>query len=339
MRRGIVQCGVAALLFGASTPFAAQLAREMNPFTLAGLLYLGAALAVIPASLRHRPDAVSVRRGRGRLTIAVVLGGAIGPVLLATGLRHTSAASASLLLNLELVFTVVLAAVVFREHIGPRVAIGAGLVAAGSVVVGGSGSTPDFRIGALLISAACVCWAIDNGVTADLDELAPAHITLAKGLVAGGANTFIGLGVSPMPPLPSIGAALLIGVFGYGISITMWVAGARDLGAARAQVIFATAPFLGAIVAWTLFGDAVTVPAIVALVVAAIGVGLVTRSDHGHLHTHPAVEHDHEHTHDDGHHDHEHADGFRGRHQHGHIHAAREHTHAHVPDLHHRHDH
>lgn len=99
---------MAALLFGASTPFTAQLAREMNPFTLAGLLYLGAALAVVPAAVRYRPDAASIRRGRSRLTIAVVLGGAIGPVLLATGLRHTPAANASLLLNLELVFTVML---------------------------------------------------------------------------------------------------------------------------------------------------------------------------------------------------------------------------------------
>ncbi|MGV8964677.1 MAG: DMT family transporter [Cellulomonas sp.] len=339
MRRGIVQCGAAALLFGASTPFAAQLAREMNPFTLAGLLYLGAALAVIPGSLRYRPDVASIRRGRGRLTLAVVLGGAVGPVLLAMGLKHTPAASASLLLNLELVFTVVLAAVVFREHIGQRVAVGAGLVAIASAVVGWSGSTPDFRIGALLIAAACVCWAIDNGVTADLDELAPAHITLAKGLVAGGANTLIGLSVSPLPSLPVIGAGLLIGVFGYGISITMWVAGARDLGAARAQVVFATAPFLGAIVAWTVFGDVVTATAVVALVVAAIGAGLVTRSDHGHLHTHPTLQHDHEHVHEDSHHDHEHADSVGGRHQHPHTHTAVEHTHAHVPDLHHRHDH
>ena len=335
----MVRCGVAALLFGASTPFAAQLAREMSPFTLAGLLYLGAALAVIPASLRHRPDAASLRRGRGRLALAVVLGGAVGPVLLATGLRHTSAASASLLLNLELVFTVVLAAVVFREHVGPRVACGAGLVAVASVVVGGSGSTPDLRLGALLIAAACACWAIDNGVTADLDELAPAHITLAKGLVAGGVNTVIGLAVAPVPDLAVTASALVIGVFGYGISITLWVAGARDLGAARAQVVFATAPFLGAVVAWTVFGDPVTVPAVVALVVAAIGVALVTRSDHGHLHTHPAVVHDHEHVHDDDHHDHVHPDGFAGRHQHPHTHTPLEHTHAHVPDLHHRHDH
>jgi len=48
------------------------------------------------------------------------------------------------------------------------------------------------------------------------------------------------------------------GLVGYGVSITLWVAGARDLGAARGQLVFATAPFVGAIVAWTVFSDQIT---------------------------------------------------------------------------------
>ncbi|HWS58947.1 MAG TPA: DMT family transporter [Actinotalea sp.] len=339
MRRGVVRAGLAALLFGASTPFASQLAQGTSAFTLAGLLYLGAALAVLPTSLRHRPHPASLRRGAGRLTTAVVVGGAIGPVLLALGLQHTSAASASLLLNLELVFTVVLAATVFHEHIGSRVALGAALVAVASLLLTGPGATADLRLGAVLIAAACLCWAIDNSVTAELDELAPAHITLAKGLVAGTANTLLGLAGAPAPPLPTVGAALLVGALGYGLSITLWVSGARDLGAARAQVVFASAPFIGAVVAWTVFDEAITAAALAALTLAALGVALVTRSDHAHPHVHEAIEHDHEHTHDDGHHDHVHADGFTGRHQHPHTHLRLEHAHPHVPDLHHRHDH
>lgn len=339
MRRGIVRSGLAALLFGASTPFAAQLAREMNAFTLAGLLYLGAALAVLPTSLRHRPERAAVRRGAPRLATAVVVGGVMGPVLLAAGLQHTSAASASLLLNLELAFTVVLAAVVFREHIGTRVAVGAGLVVIASLVVVGPGAAADLRLGAVLIAAACLCWAVDNGVTAELDELAPAHITLAKGLVAGGVNTLIGLGLSPMPGGASVATALLIGALGYGVSITLWVAGARDLGAARAQVVFASAPFLGVLIAWVGFREPATAAGIAALGLAMGGVALVARSDHGHTHVHDAIVHDHEHTHDEGHHEHVHAEGVVGRHQHQHSHERAEHSHPHVPDLHHRHDH
>lgn len=113
----------------------------------------------------------------------------------------------------------------------------------------------------------------------------------------------------------------------------------RDLGAARGQLVFATAPFVGAIVAWTVFTDPVTTREVVSLVIAAVGVSFVLRSDHVHDHAHDPIEHDHEHVREDGHHDHSHPDGEVVRHQHAHSHEALAHAHPHVPDLHHRHDH
>ena len=336
--RGIVRCGLAAVLFGISAPLASRLAGELGAFSLAGLLYLGAAIAVLPVVGRNVPDRGTVRRAGPRLAVAVIVGGAVGPVLLAAGLGYVSAATASLLLNLELVFTTIVAALVFHEHIGRRVVAGTALVVAAGVVLAWSGSA-ELRWGALLIAGACLCWAVDNSVTAALDELAPAHITLAKGVAAGGANFVIGLLADGPPPLgPALGA-LVVGAFGYGISITLWVAGARELGAARGQLVFATAPFIGAVVAWTFLGETATPRELVSVALAASGVLFVLRSDHEHVHGHEALVHDHEHTHDDGHHDHVHPDGFAGRHQHVHEHRRLVHHHPHVPDLHHRHDH
>jgi len=231
-----------------------------------------------------------------------------------------------------------MAGLIFHEHIGRRVVSGTALVVAAGLVLAWSGST-ELRWGALLIAAACFCWAIDNSVTAALDDLAPAHITLAKGVVAGGANLIIGLVAEGAPPAGAVVGALVVGAFGYGISITLWVAGARELGAARGQLVFATAPFIGAIVAWTVLGDAVTAREIVSVVLAAIGVSFVLGSDHEHRHAHDDTVHDHEHAHDDGHHNHQHGDGFAGRHQHVHAHRAIVHQHPHVPDVHHRHPH
>ena len=337
-RRGILRCSLAAVLFGISAPAASQLAADMGAFTLAGLLYLGAAIAVLPVIGRVRPTRRALVRGAPRLATAVVLGGAVGPVLLATGLSHAPAATASLLLNLELVFTTVLAYFVFKEHIGPRVVTGTGLVVVAGLVLGWSGDA-DLRWGVLLIAGACFCWAVDNCVTANLDELAPSHITFVKGVIAGGANLAIGLVLGGAVPGWSIIGALIVGGFGYGMSITLWVAGARDLGAARGQLVFATAPFVGAIVAWTVFADPVATKEVVSLVIAAVGVSFVLRSDHQHEHRHEPVEHDHEHVHDDGHHDHEHPAAELVRHQHPHSHVALVHLHPHVPDLHHRHEH
>ena len=337
-RTAVIRCVVAAVLFGASAPAASELAGGVDAFTLGGLLYVGAALAVLPATLRRPPSIRSLRRGGGRLAVAVIVGGAIAPVLLAAGLARTPAATASLLLNLELVATVLLAAAVFHEHIGSRVAAGTALVVSGGAVLAWS-SSPELRLGALLVIGACACWAVDNCVTAELDELAPHHITMVKGVVAGVANLAIGLVVASAPSVGAIVAGLVIGAFGYGLSITLWVAGARELGAARAQLIFAIAPFVGAAIAWLALGEPVTVAQVVAVALAALGVAAVMGSAHLHEHHHDAVDHDHEHVHDDAHHGHVHAASEAGRHQHPHRHDVLVHSHPHVPDLHHRHDH
>lgn len=339
-RVGVVRCLLAAVLFGASTPLASQLAGSVPPFTLAGLLYVGAAAAAVPATVRRPPTAGALRAEWRPVMAAVVMGGAVGPVLLVAGLARTNAATASILLNAELAATVVLAAVVFREHIGARMWTAAGLITvAGAMLAWQPGATVD--VGALFVVAACVAWGFDNGVTASIEHFAPEHVVMLKGLIAGSANVAIGLlatgwGASTTPS--DVVAALAIGAGGYGLSITLWVKGARDLGAARGQAIFATAPFIGAAIAWSFLGDDISPVEVIATLVAASGVAVSLRSAHRHTHRHRDTIHEHEHGHDDGHHDHAHDDDVAGRHTHVHRHRQLVHYHLHVPDLHHRHD-
>src|SRR5262249_54189788 len=153
-----------------------RIAGDANAFALAGLLYVGAAVTALPATVARPPTTSSLRVASGRPTIAVVAGGATAPRLLAARPARAPAAAASLLLNRELVSTVLLAAAVFHEHIGPRVASGTAVVMAGGVVLTWSVG-PGLRLGALLVIAACMCWALDNCITAGVDQLAPHHIT------------------------------------------------------------------------------------------------------------------------------------------------------------------
>jgi drug/metabolite transporter (DMT)-like permease len=327
------------VLFGATVPFASRLADDTTAPMLAGLLYLGAALAVVPFLGRPHDALRTMRRGGWRLAIAVIAGGLLGPLALTAGLTRTPAATASLLLNVELVATAVLAAVAFGEHIGRRVGLGVALVVTASAVVGWS-DTPELRVGALLIVAACLCWGVDNVVTARLDTVAPGHITLAKGTIAGTTNVCIALGLgAAWPGLAVTLPALALGAVGYGASITLWVAGARELGAARGQLVFSAAPFVGVLIAWTAFGDPATLPQAVALAIAGIGVSLVLGSAHEHQHQHVVMSHIHEHEHD-AHHQHRHDDEeSAASHVHEHAHEPLVHAHPHVPDLHHRHVH
>ena len=193
-----------------------------------------------------------------------------------------------------------------------------------------------------MIAGACLAWGLDNGVTAKIDQLSPEQVVLLKGSVAGLANMLLAFAFAEGAIDVSVGqvvAGLVIGATGYGASIVLWVKGARDLGAARGQVIFAAAPFIGAIIAWSVLGESVTVAQLIAVVIAAAGVGVSLESAHDHKHAHEAMEHDHEHSHDDDHHDHAHDKAVEGRHTHPHRHRPVVHSHPHVPDLHHRHRH
>ena len=339
--RGVRRCALAAVLFGATTPFASRLADDTSAPMLAGLLYLGAAVAIAPRLLTTPLPRQAIRRGGRQLAVAVIAGGLLGPLFLAAGLQRTPAATASLLLNVELAATTVLAALFFKEHVGRRIWTGCAVVVLAGIIVGWT-DVPRLALGAAFVMAACICWGLDNCVTASLDALAPEHITFVKGAIAGATNVAIALALGgQLPSAVAAFAVVALGAIGYGASITLWVTGARDVGAARGQLIFSTAPFVGVAVAWIVLGDPATLNQLVAAVLAASGVLLVVRSGHHHRHAHDRLDHVHEHVHDE-HHQHEHpadVDTVRSHHTHQHRHHALVHAHPHVPDVHHRHDH
>lgn len=333
---------LSAICFGASTPASKWLLGSLEPLQLAGLLYLGAALGMLPSlALESRGPRVGLDRASLlRLAGAVVCGGVLGPVLLLTALRQSAAGSISLLLNLELALTAVLGALVFREHLGARGWIGAAGVLLASSVLGGAGGWPGLTAAALT-AAACLCWALDNHLTALIDGISAQRSTLVKGAVAGSVNLALGASAAPLPgDAVVIAAALALGAVSYGASIALYIRAAHELGATRAQAVFASAPFAGAALAFGLLGEPLRAEHGVALALLVPSVSALLWSRHAHPHVHEPLEHAHSHRHDDGHHTHRHAGlPAQVRHTHRHAHDALRHAHPHWPDLHHRHTH
>lgn len=334
-------CLLSAALFGASPPFAKELLEGIGPLTLAGLLYLGAALGVAPFSFRGgSPERRRHPTHLKYLLGAVVFGGIAGPVLLLWGLARTPAASASLWLNFETVATAACAWLLFREHLGLRT-----WLAAACVVVAGALLALPLDIGTLsgagLIAGACICWGLDNNLTSLIDGYTPAQSTLIKGLAAGGVNLALGLAIEGAPSPAMIAPALGVGALAYGVSIMLYISGAHHLGATRSQMLFASAPFWGVAVAWFAFGEPVTTMQLIAIAPMAVGVGLLLGGSHEHEHSHESLTHTHSHRHDDDHHHHYVHPGMPAwvRHTHEHSHDQVTHSHPHHPDLHHRHTH
>jgi drug/metabolite transporter (DMT)-like permease len=217
---GVREAVLAAMLFGAATPFASRVVGEASPQVLAGLLYLGSGLLLGVSMLAWptRRQAPLTRRELPPLAGAIFFGGALGPLLLMFGLRSTPAPTASLLLNLEVVFTAVIAWVIFHESLDRRVAVGFALIVGGGVVLSwndhGAFGLP---AGALAVAAACGCWAIDNNLTQKISAKDPRQIATLKGLLAGGANLAIGLlAGGSLPAWGATAATMSIGLVGYG---------------------------------------------------------------------------------------------------------------------------
>jgi drug/metabolite transporter (DMT)-like permease len=342
----VVAALAAAVLFGASTPLAKALVGDVTPVLLAGLLYLGSGVGL---------SIVRIVRDRGVksaglsavewpwLAGAIATGGVLGPILLMYGLRRSSAADASLLLNLEAVLTALLAWLVFHENFDRRIVLGMALIVAGGVALAWPTTAAPHAsvLGACAVAGACVCWAVDNNLTRKISASDPLFIAGTKGLVAGSTNVALGLAWgAKLPPAALVVATTGVGLAGYGLSLVLFVLALRGLGSARTAAYFSAAPFVGAAIAILGWHEPVSWAFWLAAALMAAGVWLHLTEVHEHEHSHEPLTHTHAHRHD-AHHQHQHPFAWDGHepHTHAHSHAVLRHTHAHYPDVHHRHGH
>jgi drug/metabolite transporter (DMT)-like permease len=257
------------------------------------------------------------------------------------GLSTTQASSAALLLNLEGLATMAIAWIVFRENVDRRLLLGALAILAGALLLSWQGGPTGFGFGALAIAGACLAWGIDNNLMRKLSSADPVQIALIKGLVAGCVNFLLALALGAhLPPLRALAGAAVVGFFGYGVSLVLFVLGLRHLGTARTGAYSSTAPFMGAMLAVFVLGEPLTARLMFAGALMAVGLYFHLTEAHAHEHTHTAMDHEHRHVHD-AHHQHAHSpDDPPGEpHSHWHHHAPMTHTHPHYPYLHHRHGH
>lgn len=345
MKRFAIITGIlSGFLFGIATPFSKLLLEGLNSFQLAGLLYLGAALAMLPYIFRKNsnPKLLFQSGNMAKTTGIIFFGGFAGPLLLLAGLKMANAASVSIWLNMELVATAILGVVIFKDALDRNTWIGVVLtISAGIITSFGEGSSG--ITSGLLITAACICWGIDNHLTALTDGASPQTVTFVKGIIAGSVNLMIGCLIAGQTMvLGNVVPAIIVGIFAYGISIVLYVTSAQNIGATRSQILFSTAPIWGVILSYLFVHEPFQWVHLISIAFLTLAVIVTNLFSHKHMHTHVVMEHIHYHQHTDGHHTHLHeGETIPGNKWHSHLHAHEplSHKHPHDPDLHHRHEH
>ncbi len=287
--RGVLVAFASAFAYGLTTPVTAVLARRLGTWQLAAALYLGAAVLLVR---RSGPIVAGERRW---LAASALVGGVVAPGLLVVGLRLADAATASLALASQTVFTAAIAWVVAREHVSRRTAAGMAALALAGLVLAWRGS-PHGAGGTLLILGAALAWAIDDNLARRLERSDTLAVAGWKGLAAGVTSLLLAFLLGEGLPGPAFAAGLAVGAIGYGLSVAWFVSAQRDLGTARTAAYFGTAPVIGALAALAA-GARPNPPAFAAaLVLTAVGVWLHLGEQHDHEHRHGDLVHAHPHT-------------------------------------------
>jgi drug/metabolite transporter (DMT)-like permease len=184
----------AAVLFGIATPVLKLLLSTVTPVLLVALLSMGAGGGVLCWLAVCRSDFPGLAHlslpGRDRYWLAgtVVIGGVIAPLVQFTSLAVTPAATASLLLNFEIVSTVLIAYLMFREPVYWKTGLALAAVLTGSILLSwNGGGIFGFSIGAAGIILSCFLWGLDNNFMGRISALSPGMIVMVKGLCSAEA--------------------------------------------------------------------------------------------------------------------------------------------------------
>lgn len=281
MKTGIFLAILAAALYALNAPLSKLLLAYMPPTLTAGFLYLGAGvgmgvLALVRRVRKTPREEKSLTKKEFPFVVAMILLDIAAPILLLTGLNATTAENASLLNNFEIVMTAIIALVVFKEAISPRLWLGIACVTAACLLLSfESAESLQFSKGSLLILLACVCWGVENNCTRKISSKDPLQIVLLKGIFSGLGSIVIGLCIGERLTNGWIVVTVAaLGFVAYGLSIFFYVYAQRLIGAARTSAYYAVAPFIGVLLSLLVFRELPDYPFFIALAVMALGAWL-----------------------------------------------------------------
>jgi len=274
--KAIIYALLAAIFYSLNVPFSKALLQEVEPSMMAGFLYLGAALGIAILYLLNHKNVKNLERLNKKdlpYTIMMVVLDICAPLLLMFGLLSTSASSASLLNNFEIVATSLIALTFFKEKIRKPLWLGIIFITLASIFLSYEPSeTMSFSWGAILVILATLCWGLENNCTRSISDKSTYQIVFIKGLFSGLGSLIVALFLKEsFPSFINILKVLALGSVAYGLSIFLYVRAQNVIGAAKTSAYYACAPFIGSLLAYLLLKEQLSSYYFIALFLMLVG--------------------------------------------------------------------
>src|SRR5438093_3745247 len=285
---GLFYVLIAAVLFGSAFTLAKEPLKSINSLMLSSVVYLISGASLLPAAFRS-PLKITEKRQVAILVIIAILGAAVAPLLLFLGLEQTEPTDAAILINGEIIFTIIFAWIFFGERASDLRSIASIIL----VIIGLGLATTDLRIsgtlfqykpGNIMILAATVCWALDNNISRRYlmtANIGPASLAMIKSFMGGSilfvASVLLGR-VSLAFPVSLWPQIIFMSVFGFGYALLFFLKGLKKIGTVRTMMVFSLTPIFGIVIAILVTGASISYLQVFATALIIFGIIMINRN-------------------------------------------------------------
>jgi len=198
------------------------------------------------------------------------------------GLHHTTAVNATILINTELLFTMIIAITVFRECVERKEILPLGMISIGAIVLPliidifeNGNFVSGFVFGDIMIILAAAFFALDISIARYVSTLVPATRISQISAFAGIPFALILVLIFQIPfeiPIEQIPSIIYMGVFVSGLSYFFFVIALKLIGAIRTVLIYSTTTVFGILFSGIFLGERITEINLFSVAVIIVGV-------------------------------------------------------------------
>lgn len=296
---GYVAVITATVFFGVWNTFSKILLEDLHPLSLSALVYLvaGTFLFLIHFSplsgkildLLNKNTKVETgisKKNYMVLITTVLVGAVIAPFIYLNGLDRITAVNASLLLNVEILFIIIIGILFLKESVQKKDILGFGLLIIGTVFLATNGDLSSISvtegIGSLFVIVAAFLWSIDTTLSKFLSNKSDLILITALKCSMGGLILFLlslMFGLSFKVPLDHLPYLFFIGIASIGVAFVLIYFAIRQIGSTRTGSLFALSSLFGAIFAFTLLKEPFTLLQALFGLIMLLGVFIIYKSE------------------------------------------------------------
>jgi drug/metabolite transporter (DMT)-like permease len=272
---------LAAGLFGSVSTLAKPVLSTVNPLVLSSLVYLIAGFTFTPLA-QQTGFRKFTKRYYFLILTSAILGATIVPVMFFLGLEKTTAADTSLLANGETVFSILFALVIFKERMKPIGYLAVALILFGVFIVTTNLEFNDSILrldsGNLLVIGSTILWGLDNNIGKIITrQIDVSRLIQLKALIGGFILLLLiivfGVLFSIQPT--QIISIIILGVFGFAISLYLYLHSIKRIGVVKASSILSLSAVFGCVLAGVFLKEAISAFQIIAIAIMLLGIHIM----------------------------------------------------------------